>query len=190
MKLSVLILWLTERNTSRILKKLDEQCVWQVEILSLIDNRRSTVSDKRNILINLCKWDYVSFVDDDDDVSDDYIVSLLKWIEHWTDVVNFKVWISINWWEYKDVLYSKDYNNEDKDWKYYRMPNHIMCIKKELAKKFPYKNIAWEDTDFAIRINDSIKTEYNIDKTLYYYNFSSENSACQWTEHYNENRWK
>lgn len=189
MKLSILILWLTNRNTSKLLKSLDKQSRDWVEILSLIDNKRWTVSDKRNQLISMCKWEYISFIDDDDEITDDYIEQLLEWIEHWTDVVNFKLWISIDWAEYKDVLFSKEHQNIYKDWFYYRQPNHIMCIKKELAKKFPYRNIPWEDTDFAERINSSIKTEYNIDKTLYYYNFSSIRSECQWTEHYNINRW-
>jgi hypothetical protein len=48
-----------------------------------------------------------------------------------------------------------------------------MCWRKELAIQYPYLNIPAEDTDFANRAYKGIETEYNIDKTLYYYDFSS-----------------
>ena len=182
--------WLTNRDVSRMLNKLNSQCVCDVEILSLVDNKIHTLSEKRNQLISLCKWEYIVFVDDDDNISDDYIKELLKATEQWTDVITFKVWISIDWWEYKDVLYSKEYENETRDDIYYRRPNHIMCWRKELAIQYPYLNIPAEDTDFANRAYKGIETEYNIDKTLYYYDFSSVWSECLGTEHYNPNRWR
>ena len=78
MKLSILVLGLTDRNTSYMLYQLHKQQTEEVEILSLIDNKSYTVSEKRNILINLSHGDYVCFVDDDDMVEDNYIQELLR----------------------------------------------------------------------------------------------------------------
>jgi glycosyltransferase involved in cell wall biosynthesis len=44
-----------------------------VEILYLLDNRRRTVGAKRNALLDMAAGDYVSFIDDDDDVAADYV---------------------------------------------------------------------------------------------------------------------
>lgn len=184
MKLSVLVLGLTDRNTSYLLYHLNKQATEDVEILSLIDNRSYTVSEKRNILINLAHGDYVCFVDDDDTIEDNYIEELLKATAHNTDVINFTVWITIDNWSEQPVYYGKDYENTNKEWAYYRQPNHIMAIKRDIALLVPYENIPAEDTVFATKINQYLKTEYIIDKTLYHYDFKTNRSACQWTLHY------
>ena len=43
-----------------------------VEILGLWDNKFSTVGDKRNKLLSIAGGDFCVFIDDDDDVADDY----------------------------------------------------------------------------------------------------------------------
>lgn len=188
-KLSILILWITNRNALELIQWLDKQATDNVEILYLMDNKRHTVSDKRNYLVNMAKWEYITFVDDDDKVSDNYVSEILQAIENNNvDVINFKASISINWWDREDVIFSKDNENKHIDWIYYRQPNHLMVFKKELSKQVPFDNVNCEDTIFAKKINDKINTEYIIDKTLYYYNFYSDKSECQWVEHFNVNR--
>jgi hypothetical protein len=44
-----------------------------VEHLALLDNKRRTVGEKRDALLRAARGRYVAFVDDDDDVSDDYV---------------------------------------------------------------------------------------------------------------------
>jgi hypothetical protein len=172
-KLSILIPWLPNRNQSRIFNKL----YWPewVEVLSLIDNKKRTLSDKRNDLINLAKWEYISFIDDDDDITEDYIYEILKAIEHNPDAICYKVMYQ---WK-KKVNYSKKYNHEEKDWEYYRKPNDKMCIRKDLCIKVPYENIEHEDDVFWEKISKLINFEYHIDKVLYYYNFNADTSECQ-----------
>lgn len=184
MKLSILVLGLTDRNTSYILYQLHKQQTEDVEILSLIDNKSYTVSEKRNILINLSHGDYVCFVDDDDMVEDNYIQELLHWTNSDADVINFTVWISINGWIEQPVYYSKDYDNITKDGAFYRQPNHIMAIKRDIALLVPYENVPAEDTVFATKVNQYLQSEHTIDKMLYHYDFKESRSACQWTLHY------
>jgi glycosyltransferase involved in cell wall biosynthesis len=44
-----------------------------VELLYLLDNRRRPVGAKRNALLDMARGEYVSFIDDDDDVAADYV---------------------------------------------------------------------------------------------------------------------
>lgn len=54
----------------------------EVELLYLMDNRRRTVGAKRNDLLGIARGEYVSFVDDDDEVSPNYVPTLYKAIAH------------------------------------------------------------------------------------------------------------
>ena len=52
-----------------------------VEHLVLLDNKRRTVGEKRDALLRAARGEYISYVDDDDYVSNDYVFSLLAAIE-------------------------------------------------------------------------------------------------------------
>lgn len=58
-----------------------------------------------------------------------------------------------------------------------RVPNHLIPMKREfaLATMFLEKNFG-EDTDYGLRVRRLLKTEYKIEKPLYYYRFSFVNS--------------
>ena len=51
-----------------------------VELLYLMDNRRRTVGAKRNDLLGMAKGEYISFIDDDDEVATDYVERILGMI--------------------------------------------------------------------------------------------------------------
>ena len=44
-----------------------------IELLYLMDNKRRSVGAKRNALLAMAQGEYISFVDDDDDVAPDYV---------------------------------------------------------------------------------------------------------------------
>lgn len=44
-----------------------------VELIALLDNRRRPVGAKRNALLEMARGEYVSFIDDDDEVAADYV---------------------------------------------------------------------------------------------------------------------
>lgn len=145
-----------------------------VEILYLGDNKGMTVGFKRNELVGMATGDYISFVDDDDSVVSSYIWELIKVIgsKPNIDVITFNVGISVNGAPAKPVYYSKDFlkDSNHKD-HYKRIPNHLMCFRRDLVLSTPYENISFqEDAIWAKHVLPKIQTEYNIDKQLYIYN--------------------
>lgn len=55
----------------------------------LCDNRKRSIGAKRQALVDIACGDYIAFVDDDDDISDDYIAEILKAIRTGADVITF-----------------------------------------------------------------------------------------------------
>lgn len=180
MKLSILMCSTNTRVNNflqAIYQQINEQLVESVEVITIIDNKTQTIWEKRNNLISMAKGEYIVFVDDDDKISDDYISSLLVWIESWKDVVCFDAAISINWADYVPVKYSMYYNNANSNKVYYRKPNHLMCWKKDIATKIKYEDISYgEDTNRANAMLENISSEYLIDKCLYYYDYNDNTS--------------
>lgn len=190
MKLSILICGVISRikngDAKRILEKLEFQASnypGEVEILYLFDNKSRMLGEKRNNLLQIAKGEFVAFVDDDDDVSIDYVSTLLNAINElgYLDIFNFIVNVSLNGNPYKPCYYSKDYDSDfNLAESYHRLPNHIMAVKRELALKTLYKNIIkGEDSDYSKRLKPLLKNECNINKVLYFYNYSDLTTETQ-----------
>jgi len=181
MKLSILIPTLTSRvrTFTHIYNRLIEQklCVddYEIEILTESDNGEKTVGEKRNILMNRAQGEYVAFVDDDDDVTDNYIEELLAGIESGPDCCSLIGEITFDGQNPQTFIHSIKYDSYFfEDGVYYRPPNHINCLKRSIAIQFPFPEKDFgEDTDFAMALCKSglLKTETYIDKGLYYYKY-------------------
>lgn len=189
-KLSILIPSVTSRTDNffqTCIQELNRQLepfIGSVELVSIVDNKSMQLGEKRNLLTRIACGKYVVFVDDDDKIAPNYIERLIQEIDKCemnADVINFTVNISINRGTYVPVYYSKEFK-EDKNLpdRYLRIPNHVMCFKRELALMFPFKPILrGEDSDFAKRILSSIQNEVIIEDVLYYYDFNIETSETQ-----------
>lgn len=187
MKLSILIPTLESRKEQ--FKKISEELSKQIHnkydneaiVIYHLDNKEKSVGQKRNELITKANSDYVVFVDDDDRITGDYVKSILDGIESKADVITFGVDVSINGGKAKPCIYSKDFT-EDKNLEthYERIPNHIMCIKRDIAKVVKFPNISnGEGSAWAKKLHPLLETEYKIDKTLYYYDFNSQTTEAQ-----------
>lgn len=175
-KLSILICSVNNRVNNflqNIYKQINDQYLKDVEVLCIIDNRTQTIWEKRNNLIGMAKWEYITFVDDDDKISTSYIKVLLEWIETGKDVICFDAEISINGWIYKKVDYDINNAHTFKNDIYYRLPNHLMCWKREIANKVKYEDISfWEDTKWANDMIQLVHSQHKIRNTLYYYDYN------------------
>ena len=180
MKLSVLICSLVKRKFSlqRLMLILQPQLHYfsnDVEILTDVDNGEKIVGTKRNDLIQRATGEYVCFIDDDDLVSKDYMAKIIAAISSLPDCCGIEGQMRTNGRNPRMFIHSIKYNTwYEKDGVYYRTPNHLNPIKRELAVQipFPAKNIG-EDRSYSDRIFPLLKTEQYITGVIYHYNFMS-----------------
>lgn len=204
--LSILIPRLPEPEREHSYKLLRDELERQIaysgeslgyEILDDPAPRGKLIGDKRNDLLQAATGQYIAFVDDDDQVSINYIKLITETIRqnNYPDCISLKGVITWNGdWNTAELFeHSLRYNayrtNEQArfnlfhwvststaDVKYERFPNHLSCIKAEIAKQFEFpSNNFGEDTDWATQIHNSglIKTEGYISEVLYHYNYIS-----------------
>lgn len=153
----------------------------RVEVLILNDNKRQMLGRKRNVMVDMAQGKYITFVDDDDRIEPDYIKTLLDAIESNADVITFLVSVSLNGEPPKICRYSKDFhgdhNTEDG---YFRLPNHICCVKRELAARIDYPSVPYgEDSGYSKLLQPLLETEYAIDRVLYHYDYNVATTEAQ-----------
>ena len=86
--LSILIPSLNER--SEMLKKLESELHRQigdrnVEVVHVSDDRQMSIGQKRMMLLTMAKGEYITYVDDDDWIPEDYIDRILVALENKPD---------------------------------------------------------------------------------------------------------
>lgn len=176
--LSVLICSLKDRSEqlNNLILRLNNQIANKnVEIKICIDNGEHTIPKKRNYLINSSLGEYICFVDDDDDVSNNYIDLILESLIDKPDCVGIIGMYYANNVRGKDFIHSIKYSEwRDVGEVYERTPNHLNPIKSEHIFKIGGFNETLkrgEDFDFSQRVKHLLKTEKFIDKPIYKYNF-------------------
>lgn len=163
-----------------------------IEIISLIDNKAMTVGRKRSILFNIAQGKYVCQIDDDDDITDDFVDTLRDTIKEDTDVdvicynqeanMNGRIWIvetslSNNQVHPFDQM-QVDKNGESVPCK--RPPWHWCAWKTSLVKNIPFGNSnTQEDTVFVIEAIKAAKTQIVIPKVLCKYRWFPNVSQAQ-----------
>lgn len=182
--MSILICSLVERDSllKGLLISLERQITDDVEILVEKDNGEITIGEKRNILLERATGDYVVFVDDDDRVSNDYISKILKALSNSPDCCAIEGEITrmkrvrqrgriVRERCTQKFIHSIQYDKWFKrDGIYYRCPNHLNPIRRELALqvKFLLKNTG-EDIDFSLRLRPFLRVEEYISGSIYFY---------------------
>lgn len=150
---------------------------YPVEILIERDNKEKSIGAKRQSLLTRSKGEYVVFIDDDDDVSNDYISQIVEAASKAPDSIGFKIECMIN----HKGPYLASASNVWQDWeenkggfKYVRTPYQKTPIKREIALQIGYNDMRYgEDYDYSKRLKQSglVKSEIFIDKILYYYTY-------------------
>ena len=184
MKLSILIPSLTTRYESRtaLLSSLSTQYKGDdVEVLTQVDRGYMSIGHKRNLLLDRAKGDYLCFADDDDELVSNYISLIMEGIDKGVDCCSLLGVYTTN--GTNPELF--EHSIKHKEWidgtptqgiRYFRPPNHLNCIKSDIAKKFRFEEInhgedrLWSD---AIQRSGLLKTEHMITDILYHYKFKT-----------------
>lgn len=145
----------------------------EIEILLHQDKGKKTIGQKRNELIQRAKGKYISFVDDDDNVTAFYINTIYNALQQDKDCVKLIGLMTTDGRNQKRFTHSLKYRTYfEQNKEYFRPPNHLNPIKKELAEKFSFleKNFG-EDTDWAMRLCNAgvLKSEAETISPLYLY---------------------
>lgn len=144
-----------------------------VEVVNMTDEGQMSIGQKRTMLLIMAKGEYVTFVDDDDSVSPDYIDKILKALESKPDCCSMTGRITFSDGYSRPFIHSLRYDRwiDDHEKKeYYRPPNHLNVVRRELALKagFPFIN-SGEDRVYSSRLFPLLNREEWIEGVLYEY---------------------
>tara|TARA_R110002020_G_C16317913_1_gene774485 strand:+ start:1422 stop:2048 length:627 start_codon:yes stop_codon:yes gene_type:complete len=195
-KLSILILSIPSRFhfLKPLMEKLEKQIGnrQDVEILSIMDNKSFGISEKRNELLKLARGSHLAWIDDDDDVADNYVDRLTETIEKNpdVDVISFNQICYLEGMEAKvfaqmgnpheEVVLSHTDPTRYKDT--LRPPYHWCVWKTSLAQSEDFKSDVLipgsdvgEDFDWLNRLYPKVKNSIYLDKdVLHIYRYSRE----------------
>jgi hypothetical protein len=134
-----------------------------------------SIGAKRNLLLSKATAEYTMFLDDDDDLDRDAFKWILKALEDKPDCAELKGILTIDGRHPKTFIHSIDYSTYfEKNGVYYRPPNHLNPIKREIAQSylFPENNFG-EDTNWAMQIAKAkvLNTMGRVPDVWYYYNW-------------------
>lgn len=190
-KLSILICSVKDRENllNNLLNMLKKQSTEDddVEILVETDERKITTGAKRNILLKRARGEYVCFVDDDDFVSEDYIPKILEAIKSKADCCSLIGMLSRRTKVLSKKVHKKHRMRREiatnifihslkyKTWfekggVYYRCPNHLNAVRREIALQVGFPDISKEeDKAYSLKLLSLLKTEAHIEGVIYFY---------------------
>lgn len=176
MKLSILIATMPVRKwkLNRLLAILSPQTRDHVEVI-VDDSMDYNIGVKRNKLLDRAKGDYIVFVDDDDLVSDNYVDKILAATEGSPDCIGISGIITTNGKDEKQWHISKEYGTwYERSNVYFRTPNHISPVKREIALKIRFPEIPFgEDAVYSRNIHPHLHTENIVTGNIYTYKYNS-----------------
>jgi hypothetical protein len=170
----ILIPSITHRTNelTELLAHLEAQRVPGVGVLVYRDNREALYGPKCQRLYEASEADYVSMLDDDDWVADDYLPAVMEALEQRPDYVGYKVLYTEHGEPQQEVIHSLTCGG----W-----INSADVLKRDICHKNPLRRdlamqASWEGDGgadmlwaFALRNLGQIKTEVFIDRELYHY---------------------
>lgn len=177
--LSILVLTIPGREDylKRLKAQLEPQLIDDVELLIEFDDGSLEVGEKRNKVLDRAKGRYICFIDDDDRISDTYIEDIFEVIRK-TDVdcCALEGEITIDGGVPQKFIHSLRYQTwfeegQGADKVYYRNPNHLNVVKREIAKRVRFTDDMsyGEDADYSKRILPYLSVQGEIKNKLYYY---------------------
>jgi len=150
----------------------------QVEIL-VDDHETDSTGTKRNRLLERAKGEWLSYIDADDWISNNYVSLLMEAIETDCDCVSLKGMYSVDGKQdgiFEHSLRYKEWKTTTNEVKYERYPTPLNTVRSSVAKQFKFPEITFgEDHAWSKLVHESglLKKEYYIPEIIYYYNYQS-----------------
>lgn len=146
----------------------------RVKVLAYWDNGQVDIATKKQALLDAAGTDYLSFVDDDDTVSDDYVAAVLDALDSWPDYVGLKLQV------YQDgkPLVLSHHSLRHGGWlnegaPYFRRDitcaNPMRTLIAKAARFTGPKRGQAEDVHWVAQLRGKLRTEVFVDRVLYHY---------------------
>lgn len=186
-KLSILIMTVSSRFETfcpKLLREIERQCNGRedVEILCLYDNKKRTTGAKRNSMIQISKGEYITFIDDDDRIDEQYVQHIMDTLHNnpIADCVVFDCITHING-NYECLSkYGVEFEYGQKGDQWRGKPAHTMVWKSSIVRKHAYQDLkSGEDIEWVCRACVDIKNQVRIDKVLYYYDYNEKTTETR-----------
>lgn len=156
-----------------------------VEILTDVDNGEATSGVKRNRLTQRSTGHYIAFVDDDDELAPNYLVSMVQGCLSGADVVSFKLAYHAHPPRRNEVWQFGLYPNM-------RYPHGLMCVnhlcawRRELATMVSWcPRLGYADDQLwfqPLYHSGLVQTNYQINEVLYHYQYNPKVTMNQRSE--------
>jgi len=163
-----------ERLLSHLLPQVEE-CPGQVNVLAYWNNGERPLAEVRQALVEEADGAFVSFIDDDDLVADNYVRSVVPALNKGINYVGFRLQCYVDGVPLKPTYHSLRYTQwYDDERGYYRDISHLNPIRRDVAlqadfrKTEPPEDVAWAD-----QLRGRITKEHFVDDVMYHYYSSS-----------------
>lgn len=152
-----------------------------VQIVSVVDNRKVSIGTKRQQVLNCSIGNYVAFVDDDDEVSNNYLFEVVNAIRNNdVDVITFDNCSIIE--DHDPIIVNMRLRQENEQVRFEdgsdipvvirRAAWHTCAWRSSLAKTVNFPDLSYgEDWEWARQLNTVAKTEFHIPQVLHTYIF-------------------
>jgi glycosyltransferase involved in cell wall biosynthesis len=167
----------TRANTQRIAGLIGNL---PVEHLVLFDNRTRSVGLKRQALLDSARGDYIVYVDDDDDITDEFIPYVLAAIKRNPDVITYDQRAIYNG---KESIVNFAHTNQDGPFTPGGITKrnlwHVCTWKRELVADCVFPDSMYgEDLQWSLQARMRVKSECHIDKVLHCYTHDAATTAA------------
>lgn len=156
----------------------------QVEVLKddrlLFMNGGPSIGAKRDALVKRASGKYLVFLDDDEEVSPNYIETLLRLCLQDQDICTFRAMAKLqNFWALIDMRLMYKVNDQiSPDYTVRRPPWHICPVRSVYAKSFEFKDINnAEDFEWMERVLSCCTSEAHTDQILFCYHHGPHSEA-------------
>jgi len=142
----------------------------RLEICLSFDNRETSVGMKRQQLLTQAKGKYLSFIDDDDEITDAYVEDLKACFDGGYPVMRLRGQISP--YTFTHSLENSLATTMARGEVFLRPPNHLNPMMADVAKFVQFKDaVRGEDLDWTLRMSKSgfLTSEYTSDPSRIHY---------------------
>jgi len=175
-----------EQTLSRLLDSLHEKLRrlapgLRVEVCLEYDNRETSVGSKRQALLQRARGKYVSFIDDDDDITDAYIEDFQACLQGGHQVMRLRGQMGgYPFVHSTEITLKHPMATMDEPPLFQRPPNHLNPMLADIAKLVSFKDATYgEDLDWTVRLYKTglLTNEYRSPTPRVHYLYNIEGRA-------------